>query len=567
MGAYENPAMIQGPDIGKIWGQAFASLGQSIGQGVASGLQQYYSKLEEAKKEQKAENARVQQIGYEIEERAYDQANENYNALKRQNPGLAEQFQPMVANLLNGTGVAGEEGYKMGAIEAQTLLATKSNLSKEEKEYYRNIVQRAKLFQDRVISGGADIISDLSDMEKIKPQDIGNTHYYVGNNAKEKLTSQYSAYVLNNKEIPGATTSKNLGIDNDGNPIVSVSTVFDASSTAGKALLKKFPELESEIKNGQISFKWEKDITQLGDGFIREIPAGIDATQVYQDSGAMDDQGKLTQNMLIGNPIMRREASGAKGIDNLIETQYLNVPGLMQSKTFNAAAKAKATAIISYDPGDLKAYMQNTLELGPKYDYSSFMKKSAEEKISILQELEKQKLIKTKFSGYKSRPATAEDVKYINANAKDLQSGESLAPIQEGQMIYYQEEAKGISEYQRSGGGGSTGDKATTISKDRWEGMKESGYSKGSYKYKWNNALGGFEQYFLSSIDGIQNEEKVSGVLARSPQELGNISGGQNWGNPRGFEIQEPELITQNIIGPINQSSGTVNLDEELNTQ
>jgi len=443
MGAYENPAMLQGPNIGKIWGQAAASFGQSIGQGIESAMKQY----EQAKKEQKAENARVQRIGYEIEERAYDQANQNYSVLEKQNPGLAEQFQPMVADLLNGTGIAGEEGYKMGAIEAQTLLATKSDLGKEEKEYYRNIVQRAKLFQDRVISGGADIISDLTDMEKIKPQDIGNTHYYVGNNAKEKLTSQYSAYVLNNKEIPGATTSKNLGMDNAGNPIVSVSTVFDASSAAGKALLKDFPELESEVKNGQISFKWEKDITKLGDGFIREIPEGIDASQVYQDSGAMTDQGKFTQNMLVGNPVMRREASGAKGIDNLIETQYLNVPGLMQSQTFNAAAKAKATAIISYDPGDLKAYMQNTLELGPKYDYSSFMKKSADEKISILQELEKQKLIKTKFSGYKSRPATAEDVKYINANAKDLQSGESLAPIQEGQMIYYQETSKGTAEY------------------------------------------------------------------------------------------------------------------------
>ena len=73
MGAYENPAMLQGPNIGKIWGQAAASFGQSIGQGIESAMKQY----EQAKKEQKAENARVQRIGYEIEERAYDQANQN----------------------------------------------------------------------------------------------------------------------------------------------------------------------------------------------------------------------------------------------------------------------------------------------------------------------------------------------------------------------------------------------------------------------------------------------------------------------------------------------------------
>lgn len=447
MGAYDNPAMIQGPNIGKIWGQAFASIGQSIGQGVATGIKEYQAKLDEAAKEQKANNDRIQRIGYQIEERAYENANKNYVALQKQNPGLAEQFQPMVANLLNGTGVPGEEGYKMGAIEAQTLLATSSSLTQEDKKYYRNIVQKAQLFQERVIAGGGDIMADLQDLDKIRPQDIGNTHYYAGNTVKEQLTSQYSAYVLNNKEIPGAQTSKNLSTDDNGNPIVSVSTVFDANSSAGKALLKDFPELESEIKNGQISFKWERDIMQIGDGFIREIPEGLDATKVYQDSGAMAENGKFTQNMMIGSPVMRREASGARGIDNLIEMQYINVPALMQSQTFNAAAKAKASAIISYEPGDIKAYMQNTLQLGPNYDYSSFMKKSADEKISILQELEKQKLIKTKLSGYKSRPATAQDVAYINANAKDIQSGENIIPIQEGQMVYYQETSKGTSEY------------------------------------------------------------------------------------------------------------------------
>lgn len=435
--SYRDPGQIQADRSGEIFGQAIAGFGQQ----VLSFAKSYADQRELAAKQQKAENDRIQRIAYQIEEKAYENANKNYTALQKQSPGLAEQFGPMVTDLLNG-----KDG-KMGAIEAQTILATRSNLTQEDKKYYRDIVQRAKLFQDRVLAGGADIIADLQDLEKIKPQDIGNTHYYAGDNTKEKLTSQYSAYVLSNKEIPGAQTSKNLSVDDKGNPIVSVSTTFDVNSDAGKNLLKDFPELESEVRDGKISFNWEKDIMQLGDGFIRQIPEGLDATQVYQDTGAMTKDGKFTQNMMVGSPVMKRVASGAKGIDNLVEMQYINTPALMQSQTFNAAARAKATAIISYEPGDVKAYMQNTLQLGPNYDYSGFIKKPADEKIRIIQELEKERLIKTKLASYKSRPATAEDVQYINSNAKNIQSGESIAPIKEGEMIYYQETSKGVSEY------------------------------------------------------------------------------------------------------------------------
>lgn len=433
--SYRNPGQIQAPRTGQIFGQAIASFGQQ----VLSFAQTYAAQKERAAKEQEEENNRIQQIGYAIEEKAYENANKNYIDIQVKSPSLAEQFKTKTAELLNGV-----DG-KIGAIEAQTELSTRTDLTKERRNELRNIVENAKAFQNRMIAAGGEITADLQGMENIRPQDIGNTHFYVGDTLQERLTSQFSAAILNNKEIPGALTNKILKSDENGMPIVSVSTVFDAESATGKKLLKDFPELKSNVKNGKISFNWERSVNQLGEGFIKEIPAGVDATQAFEDSGAMKD-GRLTQQMMVGQPISKRFESGAEGRDNLVTTQYINTAGLEQDVTFNAQVEAKMDALISQDPGDIRAYMQNTLMLGSKYDYSSFMQQPAVKKKELLTKLEKERVIGLKLKGFSNRIATKEDAEYINNNAKALAADGKIAPVIPGETkIYFTEKIDQIS--------------------------------------------------------------------------------------------------------------------------
>ena len=554
--SYRNPGQIQADQSGQIYGQAMANLGQSFlsfAQGIAA------QRKKEAD-EQKAENDRLQKIGYEIEEAYYDAANANYEVLQEKSPALTEQFKTITAQLLDGTGVPGEEGYQMGAIEAQTMLATKSSLTKEERAKYRNIVQKAKAFQNRVIAGGGEIMADLADLEKIKPQDIGNTHFYIGNTTQDRLTSQYSAAVLSNKSVPGAQTSKTLKSDENGVPIVSISTVFDAESEEGKKLLKDFPQLESQVKDGKISFNWEKSVDKLGDGFIGEIPKGADAEKTFADSGAADNKGNLTPPMMVGIPQSKRVASDAAGIDNLVTTQYINTAGLTQDKAFNAQINATVQGLISQDPGYLQSYMQNTLKMGPNYDYKGFMKLSADEKTAILTQKESEKVIETRLNGFEKRMASPEDVAYINENAKRLDGEGNIAPIKEGDLIYYTEKVEQVREYKPDGDSGQKG-KPMVITQDKWEGFKKSGYRKGTYKYMWNSSTNVFDEYKLSTEDGTETFSKT-GMKAESPQDLGNLTN-QNWANYNDFEFVQP-LSQTTPIGPLTVEEAQ-NRQNELN--
>lgn len=531
MSAYENPGLIQGDKSGQIYGQAMANFGAQF----LSFAQNYVARQDAFAKEQAAENARIQEIGYEIEEAAYNKANENYLELQKTDPSLAEQMKTQTATLLNGVGNPGDENYKMGAIKAQTILKTQGNLSKEKRQELRTIVQNAKAFQDRMLQGGSDIMADLEDMDNIKPQDIGNTHYYVGNTLQERLTSQYSAAVLKNQPPPGATTSKALRSDENGMPIVSVTTEFDAESDAGKQLLQKFPELKDQIKDGKISFNWERSVDDLGDGFIKKIPEGTNIDQTFMDVGAANEKG-LTRQMMVGTPQSKRVASGAAGVDNLQTIQYINTPGLNSDPAFNATVKSKMEGLISLDPGEVRAYIKNTLKQGSNFDYAGFAKMSSDQKVQVLVDLEKKRLIETKLTEYPSRIATEEDAAYLNANSKML-SGEGTAEkVIPGQTkIYYQETIDRIGEYK----GGDQDDKnKNVLDKEKWEGFKESGYRKGDYLYQWDQAKGAFVEYKLSTIDGRETKAKT-GNVAKSPQQMGNLTN-QNWNNYRGFEPASP---------------------------
>ena len=163
MGAYDNPKIIRDRS-GEIYGQAIANLGQQ----VASGMKAGYLKQEQEAEKAKKEVEREQRIAYNVESKAYDLADRNYAFVAKEDPGLAQGFKDEVYAMLRGRGVEGEEGYVIGAIKAETYLQTKTDLTNEERQYYRGIVQNAKTFQNNAIAGGGKIMNDLDKIQKIQ---------------------------------------------------------------------------------------------------------------------------------------------------------------------------------------------------------------------------------------------------------------------------------------------------------------------------------------------------------------------------------------------------------------
>ena len=70
-----------------------------------------------------------------------------------------------------------------------------------------------------------------------------------------------------------------------------------------------------------------------------------------------------------------------------------------------------------------------------------------------------------------------------------------------------------------------------------------------NYLYKWDQAAGAFKEYRLT-LSGDTELESETGNIARSPQELGNLTN-QNIDNYSGFEPVQP-ITDASQIGPFD---------------
>jgi hypothetical protein len=227
MGAYEDVAKIN-ETAGQVTAQYLNKSTQSWIDSISK------INAQEVKKNKAAsdERIRVQRVGYEVDKKAWEKANKNFIDVGEKDPMITEQYIDKVGVLLRGIGEPGDKNYQIGAIDAETMLATKSGLTNEDREYLDTVVQRAKNFQNYAISGGGKILSDLEDMSKVRPSDLNSTHHWVGANQVEQDTSMYTAYGLSDKQVNGLTTTKELIAGDKGEMIVKVTSNIKEGSEA-----------------------------------------------------------------------------------------------------------------------------------------------------------------------------------------------------------------------------------------------------------------------------------------------------------------------------------------------
>jgi hypothetical protein len=419
MGAYDNPRIVRDTS-GQIYGQAIANLGQQVG----SAMKSYYAnqKIEQEKAQKEIE--RVQRIANQVETNFYDQANRNSAIVAKEDKSLLKGFQNEVGILLRGSGVEGQEGYKIGAIKAQTLLDTKNDLSQEERQYYREVVQRAKNFQINAIAGGGQIINDLEDFSKVKPKDMNSSHYWTGSTDAERDTTMITAYVLNGKPMDGVIGDKKIYSGPNGEMIVEVTSKVKEGSQTWNNLSE---ETQEELRNNNYELTWKKDMNNFTE-LVGEVPEGLDYNQIAENS-KFQKEGKLNSEFIVGGDegSQYETKDVLNGKEEIIKSRFLNINKLLNDDVFNADIKGKSEYLAGMDNGELQAFMRYKMKEG-SFKIQEFRERTPENQLKYIQEALKEDFIREKTSGpgMGSRYATPADIKYFAEQGIELDKDEKV---------------------------------------------------------------------------------------------------------------------------------------------
>ena len=416
MGAYDNPKIIRDTS-GQIYGQALANFGKQVGAGLTTA----FKKEEQEKIKADKEIERQQRIAYNVENKMYNNANKNYSLLATKDPSLVGMFKSKVEKLLRG------DRDNMGAIKAQTLLDTKNDLTPDERQQYRGIIQKAQAFQISSVQGGGQIIADLEDVNGVLGSDIASTHAWVGNPGLESDTSMLTSYVLGNKKVDGLVGEKDLIAGEDGSMIVKSISKVDKDS-------QLFKDLDSEtqefLKNNDYKIEWQRNINEWKEGLIAEIPEDIDYNQVAENSGFMDEKGSIKPKYIIGNEDATQSVILPSG--KTADVRYVDVDGFIDGKSFKDDIGGKATRYRGRPNGQLSSFMRYKMRKG-SFNSNDFREKTTPDQLNEIQDALTESFKQTKLSGLIQRPANKSDVANLKALGKTIKVGQPLYIEQVGE--------------------------------------------------------------------------------------------------------------------------------------
>ena len=415
MGAYDNPKIIRDTS-GQIYGQAIANLGQQIG----AGLTKHFDKVEAEKEKAEKEIQRQQRIAYAVEDKMYADANKNYSKLAAKDSSLVDKFKGKVEWLLKG------DENSMGALKAATLLATKTDLTSEERNMYRGIVQEAQAFQISAIEGGGKIIADLEDQSNIDPSDIASTHAWAGRPGVEADTSMLTSYILGGKKIDGLSGDKDLDIGENGSMIVKVNSKIKEGSTIWNDL---DPATQEHLRKNNYELTWERNINKWNEGLIEEIPEKANYDSIAEQGGFISDgQGQVPKGSINPEYIVGDENSRQKytlGDGRSLEVRYVEADRFINSDQFRQNINSKADGIVGMGNGKVTSYMRYKMLKG-KFDTDEFRKKTKPQQIQEINEAITEDFKRVKLEGLIHREATAQDVRNLKALGKNIKAGEMI---------------------------------------------------------------------------------------------------------------------------------------------
>lgn len=421
--SYRNPPIIIDKS-NEIWGTAIAKFGEQVSKGIISA-----GEAVKLAGEKQAENSRrtklaMQTLETKTRESYMDSARDAYLTLKKKSDAsIANQFKVDVEKMLNGTGTPGEEGYKIGAIDARVQLALNTDLDDETRKYYNSVIEDAKMFQETAVDGFGKVISSVTELKGRDSNTLGKAggYTYRGGSRKEKLENQLAFYavdpdkMINSDVIETRKTSRG---DNNENFLETTTLVpadqFKEGEVFGEIYNgfsdKEKEEVEKVTENGKeyYKFSWKKDVNEWDGAFTTDLLDVPDFSKLYEKAGIENEKGDVSASLTT--------TSTLRNGDMLDTYELVDINKLKNSASLNKLMVGPAAGVESASLQEKEAYLQEVLDKGGM-TVKEFNKtyKTPGERADYLKNALIDHSVKSKFKDYILRPATKEDVDRFTA--------------------------------------------------------------------------------------------------------------------------------------------------------
>ena len=265
---------------------------------------------------------------------------------------LIKDAQKIQKDLMNGIGEEGDADYKMGSIEAATILATRSGLTKEKREEYQDIVNKANSNLKNTMRSAGVIMTDVESILKYKgTPGPGKEEHWGGNNFEEQLGTQLAGFAMANMPQAGVTTlKKSFSRDANGNQIILVESKLDKDSELAKSWGVKMGEIDPKTGNpikpknldksntwkfdddGNILMTFRKDLSVWDGDMLVPTAEPTDYKSIMIEQNILQENGRdLSENFSTYLPstvitgdngrqqVITNEFVDMKRIDNIME--------------------------------------------------------------------------------------------------------------------------------------------------------------------------------------------------------------------------------------------------------
>ncbi len=373
MSAYDNPKLINDQSA-----LAWAAAAQQVSSSVVSA----FDKIVKFQNDQKEVSDKKQQV-FDIAWNA--QSLSQYQTLSEVSDQLEDagvqnsiikNAQDIQKRLMNGIGKEGDEDYKMGSIEAATILKTRG-VDKDEREKLNEIITKANSNLKTTTKTAGIIMTDVAQIEPFKgTPGPGRNQYWQGNTFAEQLGSQLAGFSLSNMNSDGITLDKKeLTLADNGNQILTVVNTVSKDSpiieawginvdNKGLGQMVKGKDTSNMYNvndDGSVTFTFEKDMSNWDGDLLQETELATDYKTIMVDQNVLGPNGKeLAEGFSTYLPeTVTNSSNGRMQVQTREFVDIKKIDSIMKESLVG-----RLKGLYSLPPGEKKAYMEQRLGLG-----------------------------------------------------------------------------------------------------------------------------------------------------------------------------------------------------------
>lgn len=373
MSAYDNPKLINDQSA-----LAWAAAAQQVSSSVVSA----FDKIVKFQNDQKEVSDKKQQV-FDIAWNA--QSLSQYQTLSEVSDQLEDagvqnsiikNAQDIQKRLMNGIGKEGDKDYKMGSIEAATILKTRG-VDKDEREKLNEIITKANSNLKTTTKTAGIIMTDVAQIEPFKgTPGPGRNQYWQGNTFAEQLGSQLAGFSLSNMNSDGITLDKKeLTLADNGNQILTVVNTVSKDNpiiknwginvdNKGLGQMVKGKDTSNMYKvndDGSVTFTFEKDMSNWDGDLLQETELATDYKTIMVDQNVLGPNGKeLAEGFSTYLPeTVTNSSNGRMQVQTREFVDIKKIDSIMKESLVG-----RLKGLYSLPPGEKKAYMEQRLGLG-----------------------------------------------------------------------------------------------------------------------------------------------------------------------------------------------------------